>query len=168
MAATYIHKSIDAQCGTWSRRFAAMRAARADERGAALVEFALVLPVLLLVLFGIIQFGLALNSANDQTHLANEVARYATVNENPGEAEKASLQAWAKKQADQNARNNGVVICISFPNGSEIGAPVKVEVTSIVKWLPVLKLSKVGSTSVTGTAYMRLEAPPTTYGTGCG
>jgi TadE-like protein len=134
------------------------------EDGQALVEFALVLPVLLMLVFGIIQFGLALNSANDETHLANEVARYATVNEDPGGAE--TLQAWGLKQADQNALKSEAELCITFPSGTEVGDPVRVEVKSITNWLPILKL-KVTRTPVTGTAYMRLEAPPTKYGAGC-
>lgn len=145
-------------------RLAVVRARAAESRGGALVEFALVLPILLVVLFGIAQFGLALNSASDETHVANEIARYAIVNENPGGAE--TLQAWGKKQLDQAALKTGAV-CVSFPSGTEPGAPVKVEVTSTTKWLPILKL-KVASTTVKGVAYMRLEAPPTKYGAGCG
>jgi Flp pilus assembly protein TadG len=142
----------------------ALTARAAGERGAALVEFALILPVALAILFGVAQFGLALNSENDQTHLANEVARYAVVNEDPGGSE--SLQAWAKKDADTNFLKSSGTVCISFPNGAEVGNPVKVEVTSTIKWLPILKL-KAASTVVKGTAYMRLEAIPSTYKAGC-
>src|SRR5213592_3080182 len=51
-----------------------------DERGVALVEFALVLPLLLLVVLGIVDFGKAFGYKNQETHLANEAARYAVVN----------------------------------------------------------------------------------------
>jgi hypothetical protein len=135
-----------------------------EARGAAMIEFALVLPILLVALFGIAQFALALNSANDETHVANEVARYATINENPGGSE--SLQAWGRKQLDQNALKTGAKVCITFPNGAEAGNPVRVEVVSTTSWLPVLELS-IATTSVTGTAYMRLERPPTTFSAGC-
>src|SRR5204862_527824 len=91
------------------------RLAVAREEGQALVEFALVLPFLMLGLFGLAQGGLAFNSGIDQTHIANEIARYAVVNENPGGAE--SLQKWAKIQADQSALKTGKV-CITFPNGT--------------------------------------------------
>jgi Flp pilus assembly protein TadG len=140
-----------------------------DERGGALVEFALVLPVLLVILFGIAQFGLALNSANDETHLANELARYATVNQNPGEESKESLQAWGKKQAEQIQPSFGKVegkVCLTFPSGTEQGAPVKVEVTSTTNWFPILKL-KVTQTHLQGTAWMRLEGVPTKDPPGC-
>ena len=41
------------------------------------VEFTLVLPLVMLVLFGIIEFGTGLKAANDYTNVANQVARYA-------------------------------------------------------------------------------------------
>ena len=47
-----------------------------DERGVALVEFALVLPLLLVLLLGMIDVGKAVNYWNDETHLANEAARF--------------------------------------------------------------------------------------------
>lgn len=46
-----------------------------DERGAAAVEFALVLPFLLLVVFGIIDFGRAYNAQITLTHAAREAVR---------------------------------------------------------------------------------------------
>jgi hypothetical protein len=141
-----------------------------DDRGQAVVEAALVLPILLLVLFGITQFALALNSANDQTHIANEIARYATVNENPGGAE--SLQAWGKKQADNGEEAKGT-ICISFPNGSSNpGDPLKVEFKSAIHWLPGGKtvndaLKGLTDFPITATATMRLEQSPSNYSAGC-
>jgi Flp pilus assembly protein TadG len=142
-----------------------------DERGQALVEFALLLPVLLLIIFAIVQFGLSFNAANDQTHIANEVARYATVNESPGGAEK--LAQWGKKQAYTNyttALNSEGKVCIRFLKTSdgherEVGDPVEVEVTSTTKWLPLLNIG--ASTVIKGNAVMRLEAPPTSYGAEC-
>jgi Flp pilus assembly protein TadG len=148
------------------RRYARVATARArltGDRGGALLEFALVLPILLAVVFGIAQFGFAFNSANDETHIANEVARYATVNENPSSK---TLQEWGRSQADSNALS-GQTVCISFPNGTRnIGDPVLVTVSGTINWFPILRL-KATSTTVTGTAYMRLETPPSKYGAGC-
>jgi Flp pilus assembly protein TadG len=50
------------------------------ERGTALVELALVLPLLLVVLLGMLDFGKAFNEWMRQTHLASEGARLAAVN----------------------------------------------------------------------------------------
>jgi len=50
-----------------------------DEGGAAAVEFALLLPLLVLLLFGIIQFGIAFNARIQATNAAREAARMAVV-----------------------------------------------------------------------------------------
>jgi Flp pilus assembly protein TadG len=56
------------------------RNARQD-RGAAAVEFALLLPLLLLIVFGIIDFGRALNAQITLTQAAREGARMAALGE---------------------------------------------------------------------------------------
>lgn len=48
-------------------------------RGQALAEFALILPIALLVLMGTIQFGLMLSAYVGATNVAREVARYGSV-----------------------------------------------------------------------------------------
>lgn len=54
---------------------------RFGDRGAAAVEFALLLPVLLFVVFGIIDFGRALNAQITLTQAAREGARLVALNE---------------------------------------------------------------------------------------
>ena len=49
------------------------------EEGAAAVEFALLLPLLVLLLFGLIQFGAAFNTRIQATNAAREAARMAVV-----------------------------------------------------------------------------------------
>jgi hypothetical protein len=146
------------------RRAAALRC----ESGQALTEFLLVLPLVLALLFGIAEFGFALNATNDETHIANEVARYAAVNQDPGGAE--SLQAWGKRQADQTGEREGT-LCITFPSGATVGNPVKVEFRSTKTWGAILTAPlgrpRLATTTIVGTAIMRLEAPPSTYREGC-
>ncbi len=68
------------QAGTAGRDAAtAGRGAATADRGAAAVEFALLLPVLLLIVFGIIDFGRALNAQITLTQAAREGARLAAV-----------------------------------------------------------------------------------------
>jgi len=52
---------------------------RRDQEGAAAVEFALLLPLLVLLLFGMIEFGLAFNTRIQATNAAREAARRAVV-----------------------------------------------------------------------------------------
>ena len=53
------------------------------EEGQATVEFAIVIPLLLLLIVGIIEFGKAFNYWIDLNHLANEGARWAAVEKVP-------------------------------------------------------------------------------------
>ena len=48
---------------------------RARQQGAAMVELALILPVLIVLVFGIIEFGRAFNADISLTHAAREGAR---------------------------------------------------------------------------------------------
>ena len=98
-----------------------------DERGTSLTELALVMPVLLLILFGMIDFGKAINYWIDETHLANEGARLAVVNSNPG----AGLPTPLRLQTP-----NGVVSASRFGLGRlEWRAPVGGEQVLIVESL---------------------------------
>jgi Flp pilus assembly protein TadG len=57
------------------------------DRGAAAVEMALVLPLLLLIVFGIIDFGRMLNAQISVTEAAREGARAATIDTSDGAAQ---------------------------------------------------------------------------------
>ncbi len=59
----------------------AIRNAR-DDAGAAAVEFALVLPILVMLLFGIMQFGIVYDAQITVDHAAREGARMAAVGGN--------------------------------------------------------------------------------------
>lgn len=54
-----------------------------DQKGAAIVEFAVVLPLLLVLLFGIIEFGLIMYNKHIITNASREGARYGIVVEVP-------------------------------------------------------------------------------------
>jgi Flp pilus assembly protein TadG len=150
-----------------------LRCRQPDERGVALVEFALVLPLLLLLLFGMLDFGRAFNYWLDSTHLANEGARWAVVNHNPGSG---TLQQFIQQQADTGELRDGgsaavpdpLRVCVSFPNGGTVGQPVVVTASVTYHWLPFVS-DRIGvlATTVTGSSTMRLEAVPTNYSSGC-
>ncbi len=143
------------------------------ERGTALVEFALVIPVLLLVLFGTLDFAKAFNYWIDETHLAAEGARWAVVNSNPGSG---SLQQYIQQQADSSQLRGLAHVCITFPTNpasgtsGQVGDPVQVTVKSDYNWMPFVasRASLAPSTAITGSATMRLEALPSNFSTGNG
>jgi hypothetical protein len=63
---------------SWAGRFA-LRRRRAEERGQALVEFAFVLLPVLLLVVGIVQFGLLFGANVTLTNAAREAARAGTI-----------------------------------------------------------------------------------------
>jgi len=145
-----------------------------DQKGTSLVEFALILPVLALLLFGLLDFAKAFNYWNDETHLAAEGARFAVVNSNPGGSQ--TLQHYLQQQADTSELRGLAVVCVAFPTNpatgtsGQVGDPVTVTVKSRYTWLPIVS-SRAGlspTTTLTGSATMRLEAPPTAYTAGSG
>src|SRR5262245_49719732 len=161
------------QRATTASRFGAILSRARRERGSAVVEFAVILPILLLIVLGIADFGLAMNTYNNETQLANEGARWAVVNTNPGSG---SLQTYIKSQGDTSQIQNNSTVCISFPanpatgTSQQVGDPVQVTVAVVFNWLPYItnKIGNAGTTkTITGKAVMRLEQPPTNYSAGC-
>jgi Flp pilus assembly protein TadG len=155
-----------------------LRSTISREDGQALPEFALVLPLLVLLLFSMIHFGKMFNYWNTATHVTAEGARYAAVNSKPFPGNAATLQAQLLAQAPTSELRSGgsdavltpAQVCIDFPNGTATrGAPVRVRMTFTYSWLPLIGNSLGGkaSTAITSTSVMRLETAPTTYGAGC-
>jgi hypothetical protein len=59
-------------------------------------------------------------------------------------------------------------VCISFPAGSsQVGDPVRVEVTSAYRPLRILGLGDDAEIPIRGSATMRLEKEPTEATAGC-
>jgi Flp pilus assembly protein TadG len=138
------------------------RAAR-QERGTALVEFALVLPVLMLILMGIMYYGRYVSYANDENQLASSAARWAAINLNPGASSSLTLQQYVAKQAAPELTNGSsgvgaVKVYLYYPTGSSgaAGQPVRACVTSTANFIPILGVS---SSTVVQTATMSVENP---------
>ena len=60
--------------------FSGRRARSRADRGGALVESAIVLPIVVMLLFGFIEFGLVLDQKHDVSQAAAEAARLSAVN----------------------------------------------------------------------------------------
>ena len=134
-----------------------------------MVEFTIVLPLLLLLIFGILEFGRAINYWIDANHLANVAARFAVVDNNPGADDSKSLQQWVLEQGDTDELIDAAEVCIDFPGGTaEVGDPVRAVVTVDFNMLPYLASELgVGSTTMKGSAIMRLEQEPSEYAAEC-
>jgi Flp pilus assembly protein TadG len=96
---------------------------KARDRGAAAVEFALCLPILLLLVFGIIDFGRALNAQISLTQAAREGVRLASLGYS-GAAVQARTQAAAPALSGIT-----VTIAASCPPGAGPAADAEVNVS---------------------------------------
>jgi Flp pilus assembly protein TadG len=160
------------------------RARRDRESGQATVEFALILFPLMIVVAGIIYFGIGLNYWLDMNRVANQGARQAAVNHwGPqcprGETSCSNFTSttacstvmgtsspWKTNARLQDVlrcqtRNNAKVsICYpadANPNDATIGDPVKVRVSAPYTFFFINSLKITLSASAT----MRLEQAPT-------
>src|ERR671937_979226 len=138
-----------------------------EERGTALVELSLVLPLLMLLLLGMLDFGKAFNAWIDEQHLANEGARLAAVNygvascTNPNpdiclaqyiqqNADTPELKTGRGKECSTSGcfapAQNPAKVCISYPSNTantpatsgQLGDPVQVTVSVDYQWLNYL------------------------------
>ena len=141
-----------------------------------MVEFALILPLLLLLLLGMVDFGKAFNHWTDMTHLANTGARWAAVNTNPGGSTLTLQEKIRADAATRDLRSGGssslpsaAQVCVSFPDTtSNPGDPVKVTVTATYHFLTFVgSRTDVATKTIEGSATMRLEQKPTKYSAGC-
>ena len=66
---------------------------RNGERGAAAIEFALVLPILIMLVFGIIEFSRGYNAKTELTGAVREGARALALGKSTGEAQTATIDA---------------------------------------------------------------------------
>ena len=115
-----------------------------NEKGASAVEFALVVPIFLMLVFGIFQFGIAFNNWIAITHAAREGARLAAV----GQYDEQRVRDSAPSVAIES-------ISVSGQDGV-VGDPVTVIVAGNVL---NINIPFAGNWPVTlkSTAVMRLE-----------
>jgi Flp pilus assembly protein TadG len=144
---------------------------RSRERGQALVEFALIAPLFIALVAGVVQFGVALNYWLDLQRLANQGARAAAVNCNPsGVCTKTGATTLEQKLVlDVTAKGNNPTADVCYgdwplvttgdpANTAKAGDPVRVRLQTNYDFVPIVK---VGTITLTATATMRLESTPT-------
>jgi Flp pilus assembly protein TadG len=149
------------------------------ERGSAVVEFAILVPVLLAIVFGILDFGRAMNYKNELTQLANQAARFAAVNKSPIDGSSAfpdcsSLKSYLSDKSNVDTKEIADMIgggTVDIAVGSTVGDPVTVKLSASFSFLPFLGAGAFGigtpSTSLSGQATMRLEQVPSFGGGSC-
>ncbi len=124
------------------------------ERGVAAVEFAILLPVLVLLLFGFIQFGIAFNSKIQATNGAREGARLAVVGiDDWGDVSGSGKTFW---QVVQERAGGPIANCdLQLPNviGDTVTVAFDYPIDLAIPFLPTPESWRVGRAS----ASMRME-----------
>jgi Flp pilus assembly protein TadG len=137
-----------------------LRRLRVAEQGQALVEFTLVVVPLLILLFGIIEFGLVMYDKNTVVSDAREAARLAAVNDSSGKTLLTDAPAGSKLtfscSTDPNSGN---------PVGAyNVGDKVTAHVTYVHSFItPLIGDLLGGNINLSSNATMTLETQPTNF-----
>ena len=154
---------------------AAARLRQDRESGQATTEFALILLPMLIVVAGIIYFGIGLNYWLDMQRIANQGARWAAVNNwppdcprdtalPPGCTAATSLTETLKRQAIADGLEDNVRVFVCFPgetssSGPDVrdaGDPVRVRLENDFSFFFIDTFT----VELVGEATMRLEQDP--------
>lgn len=138
------------------RLYRVSRLYRKKQRGASVVEFAVVAPLFFMLILGIIEFGRVMTVQQVITNAAREGARMAILDGSSA----SEVQSWVTDYL-KGGHIEGATIEIdpSEPSSAGYGAPITVTVSipiSDISWLPSPLFFK-GSNSLTASAVMRRE-----------
>jgi Flp pilus assembly protein TadG len=130
------------------------------QNGNVLLELALILPVLLLFISGIVQFGFILNAKIAANSAAYEAARTATLSEEPYSSALAAVENYANGSLPGWKLGERLKAAIDIPD-SNPGTLVVVEVTYSVPvfFSGIIRFPGAanGFTDVKGMSAMRIE-----------
>lgn len=147
------------------RDLISLRRRQNPENGQATTEFALILFPLLILVAGIIYFGIGLNYWLDMQRIANQGARWAAVNnwppdcpvgtaDPPGCPSPNTLQESLKRMAIADGLENSVTANVCYPTGNMgSGEPVRVRLESDFTFFFIDRVR----VKLVGEATMRLE-----------
>jgi Flp pilus assembly protein TadG len=139
--------------------------------GQAMTEFALILPIFMIIVAGLLGFGRVFFYWIQANHVANETARWAIVDRNPYAP--TTLQR-AAADSSSSEFNSNTTVCITREGDKDLGAPLEVTVAKPFTFVPILGIGKI---TIRASSTMRIErlgakdasnnAIPETYTEGC-
>jgi Flp pilus assembly protein TadG len=138
-----------------------------QESGTAVVEFALVSIPLFLIVFGIVDFGRALNYYNNLTQLAGQGARAAAVDRNPDGTGPPTATSIQQQLATNYTGSpelkdpaNHLFVCIKDVP-TQVGDPVTVQATYTFHFIPFIgDAAGVPTLQLKATSTQRAEVTP--------
>lgn len=111
---------------------------RLREKGAAAVEFALILPILLTLVFGIIEFGVMLYNKAVMTNASREIARQAILFQTPRRDVTAATQTFLNTNLIRwNTTRVSTISTTPAIAGLTNGTPLTVTVTFVHDFLVI-------------------------------
>lgn len=134
-----------------------MRDLRRDEQGASLIEFALILPILLLLVFGIIEASWAFAQHNDVRYGAREGARLAAVEDTWGVGQ-IGQQVCDRMDVVYPATSPEVTLSAASGSG-DIGSLARITVESPYETMTGFLDGIFGGITLRSTVEFRVEQP---------
>jgi hypothetical protein len=140
-----------------------------DDRGVALVEFAIILPAFLLILLGVMDFGKVFNYWQSATQAASTGARAGAVDRWPASCVTAvdptvtstscTLQQWVRSQLKTKELFSDAHVCVTFPDGGLTAPGNRIQVRVRVPYgIPLVNAFANGAAvNLNSSATMRIE-----------
>ena len=129
------------------------------EDGQSMVEFALILPIFLLILCGIIDFGWLFYNQLSLNNACREGARYAVVH-TADDADTGAITAHIENLSSTVISNDGVRITVTYttPNDPTAG-DIRVDMEADISFFtPVLSTVMGKEKTITSTVIMKVES----------
>lgn len=124
------------------------------QRGAALVELALVAPIIVIVLFGILEFGLIVYSKGVIANAGREGARFGVVLTSPRRTS-ADIETKVREYLDKSGFKEPVTVNVTGAGGAPLA--VQLSYTYHFQMLPNFIESITGTLGLTAETAMLME-----------
>jgi hypothetical protein len=140
-----------------------------DDRGVALVEFAIILPAFLLILLGVMDFGKVFNYWQSATQAASTGARAGAVDRWPPTcvtsvnptvtSGSCTLQQWVRSQLKTKELFNDAHVCVVFPDTGATAPGNRIQLRVQVPYeIPLVNaFAKGAAVRLRSSATMRIE-----------
>lgn len=137
---------------------------RKPQRGAAALEFALVAPLLIILIFGVVDFGMMINSQAVFANATRDGARTGSFFGTKSEitsvitSETSYLNGLVENvQVNVTCRKPTGTACSNYDLDREPGDTVSVKITFTHRWLTPGLLGLPSTSTITKTSEMRIE-----------
>jgi Flp pilus assembly protein TadG len=137
------------------------RSCRINRRGAAVVEFAVVAPLFILLVFGMIEYGRMVMVQQVLTNASREAARKSVLDGANASTIKTETVNYLTSGGVKSVTASQITINPTNPTTAAAGAPVTVTISipfSGQSWLPSGMFPTAKAKTLTATAVMRREA----------